>query len=170
MARKRKSRNRNGDLPMGLEQSTGHWIRVLHRLFQQSLQAKLAPHGVKLSHWHCLRYLWEEDGLTQRELSRRVHVKESTTVAVIKEMESADLIKRTRDRVDRRKYAVHLTPKGRRITKKLLPVARTVNEASAADFSPEEVAAYQALTRRLIVNLQGILPTNDEHARTPWVD
>jgi len=120
------------------------------------------PHGIKLSHWHCLRYLWEEDGLTQRELSKRVNVKETTTVAVIKEMESLGLIERVRDPGDQRKYIVSLTTNAKNVTKKLLPVARTVNELGTSDFTKKEIEDYQALTRRVIDNLNKAIPDSVE--------
>lgn len=181
MTIRRATKKNTRDDSLGLEHSTAHWVKVLHRSFQNLLQANLAPHGIKLSHWHCLRYLWEEDGLTQRELSRRVHVQETTTVAVIKEMESEGLIRRTRDRDDRRKYAVYLTPKGQRITKRLLPVAKSVNEAGAGDLTPAQIEAYQTLTRCLVANLQRAMPNDDARAadvatgtsgrgRNRWID
>ncbi|NOY17702.1 MAG: MarR family transcriptional regulator [Gammaproteobacteria bacterium] len=53
-----------------------------------------------------MHYLSEEGGLTQKELSKRVHVKESTIVAVIQEMEDIGLIKRIRTHLDRQKYSL----------------------------------------------------------------
>ncbi|MCC7411097.1 MAG: MarR family transcriptional regulator [Gammaproteobacteria bacterium] len=150
--------SRVDDSPFSLEHSTGHLIKVAHRSFQQSLQAHLAVHGVKLSHWHCLRYLWEEDGLTQRELSKRVYVQESTIVAVIREMESIGLIRRIRSTDDRRKYAVRLTAKAKRITKQLLPVARKVNDLGTATFSRKEIKLFHDMTLRVIANLESSMP------------
>ena len=139
---------------LALAHSTAHWVKAAHRSYQQALQARLEPYGIKLSHWHCLRYLWEEDGLTQRELSRRVDVKESTLVAVIREMETLGLIRRIRDRQDQRKYMVSLTPRARRITRQLLPVAAIVNQLGTAGFTRAEIEQYRTLTRRLIANLE----------------
>lgn len=139
---------------LDLAHSTAHWIKAAHRAFQQALQARLEPYGIKLSHWHCLRYLCEEDGLTQRELSRRVDVKESTLVAVIREMEQLGLVRRVRDRQDQRKYMLSLTPRARRITRQLLPVAGLVNQQGTSGFSHAEIDQYRALTRRLVANLE----------------
>ena len=149
---------------LDLAHSTAHWIKAAHRALQQSLQARLEPFGIKLSHWHCLRYLWEEDGLTQRELSRRGDVKESTLVAVIREMETLGLIRRVRDQHDQRKYMVSLTPRARRITRQLLPVAGTVNRLGTAGFTKAEIELYRALTRRVIANLEA---GADPEAGTP---
>lgn len=154
MVRKRDTAAQQDDEPMDLDHSTGHLIRIAHRLFQQALQVQLVNHGVKLSHWHCLRYLMEEGGLTQKELSKRVHVNESTIVAVIQEMEDIGLIKRIRTPLDRRKYALSLTAKAKRITKKLLPVAREVNKQGTKNMTAEETKLFNTLTQNIIANLK----------------
>lgn len=152
---------------LDLAHSTAHWIKAAHRAFQQALQARLEPYGIKLSHWHCLRYLCEEDGLTQRELSRRVDVKESTLVAVIREMEALGLIRRLRDRKDQRKYMLSLTPRARRITRQLLPVAGQVNQRGTSGFDRSEIELYRALTRRILANLEaGGTDAEADDART----
>ncbi len=153
MVRKRNTSAQQNHEPLDLDQSTGHLIRIAHRLFQQALQARLAEHGVKLSHWHCLRYLMDEDGLTQKELSKRVRVKESTIVAVIQEMEHIGLIKRIRTPLDRRKYALSLTAKAKRITRNLLPIAREVNKKGTKNMTAKETKLFNSMTQNIIDNL-----------------
>ena len=62
----------------------------------------LAEHGVSHGHWSFLRVLWEEDGLSQRELSTRVGMMEPTTVIALRGMEKAGLVRRSRSSADRR--------------------------------------------------------------------
>ena len=154
MTSKGNTATQQKNVQLDLSHSTAHLIRIAHRSFQQSLQSRLAVHGLKLSHWHCLRYLWEEDGLTQKELSRRVHVNESTIVTVIQEMESIGLIKRKRSPVDRRRYSLSLTAKAKRITQKLLPIAREVNEQGTSSMTDEETKQFNILIQNIIDNLQ----------------
>jgi MarR family transcriptional regulator, organic hydroperoxide resistance regulator len=72
------------DLP--LEKSVGYQVRMTHRALQRFLQAKIGPHGVTLGMWYFLRILWQEDGLTQRELSNRIGTREPTTLIAIAAM------------------------------------------------------------------------------------
>ncbi len=153
--------------PLDLDHSTAHLIRMAHRSFQQSLQAQLAVYEIKLSHWHCLRYLFEEEGLTQKELSNRVQVNESTIVAVIQEMEDIGLIKRTRNPLDRRKYALNLTAKARRLTKKLLPFAKEVNRQGTKNISEEEKRQYHMLTQTIIANLKESKTESNQAVENP---
>ena len=43
---------------------------------RRALQVRLAQHNVPLGHWTFLRILWEHDGLTQSELSKKIDLSE----------------------------------------------------------------------------------------------
>jgi MarR family transcriptional regulator for hemolysin len=51
--------------------SIGYLTRIAFRAFSRALETRTAPYGVSSGQWRFLRVLWREDGLTQRELSRR---------------------------------------------------------------------------------------------------
>src|SRR4029079_13282323 len=92
------------DLP--LEKSVGYQVRMTHRALQRYLQAKIGPHGVTLGMWYFLRFLWRQDGLTQRERSDRIGTREPTTLIAIQAMRRLGLVARGRDRTHRRKAIV----------------------------------------------------------------
>lgn len=126
------------DLPF--DESIGYQIRTTHRAMQRFLQFKIAPHGITLGMWYFLRALWHEDGLTQRELSNRAGTMEPTTLSAILIMEKKGLVRRVRNRDDRRKWHIHLTPKGRALKSKLLPLAREVVDTAVQNLARGEVA------------------------------
>jgi MarR family transcriptional regulator, organic hydroperoxide resistance regulator len=128
------------DLPFA--ESIGYQIRATHRSLQRLLQIKIEPHGVTLGMWYFLRALWHEDGLNQRELSRRVGTMEPTTMSAILNMEKKGLVHRVQNSRDRRKWHVHLTPRGRALKAKLIPLARQVVDS-----------AVQGLSRRAVRQL-----------------
>jgi DNA-binding MarR family transcriptional regulator len=125
------------DLPF--DESIGYQIRTTHRAMQRLLQFKIAPHGITLGMWYFLRALWHEDGLTQRELSNRAGTMEPTTLSAIMIMEKKGLVRRVRNRDDRRKWHIHLTPKGRALKSKLLPLAREVVDTAVQNLGRGEV-------------------------------
>ncbi|HET7678693.1 MAG TPA: MarR family winged helix-turn-helix transcriptional regulator [Xanthobacteraceae bacterium] len=143
------------DLP--LERSVGYQVRMTHRALQRYLQIKIKPHGVTLGTWYFLRALWHEDGLTQRELSRRTGTREPTTMTAILAMEANGLVRRVRNDVDRRKQNVFLTAKGRRLKSKLLPLAREVVNTAAAGLSEREVALFLGFLSAVQRNLQPVV-------------
>ena len=86
--------------------------------------------------WYFLRALWEEDGLTQSELSRRVGTMEPTTLTAIQTMQRNGLVKRIRNKQDRRKLSICLTPKANALKMQLLPIARDVVEQATGGLAP----------------------------------
>src|SRR6476661_4806271 len=119
MATRRKTNGGNGaersDIDFSLGGSLGYLVRDANRAFQRLLEKRISPHGVTRGQWYFLRVLWEEDGLSQRELSVRVGLMEPTTVIALRGMEKAGLIRRVRGVDDKRVTRVHLTPKARRL-------------------------------------------------------
>jgi DNA-binding MarR family transcriptional regulator len=136
--RKRGAGAPEADLPF--DESIGYQIRTTHRAMQRFLQFKIAPHGITLGMWYFLRALWHEDGLTQRELSNRAGTMEPTTLSAIVIMEKKGLVRRVRNRDDRRKWHIHLTPKGGALKSKLLPLAREVVDTAVQNLARSEVA------------------------------
>lgn len=134
------------------EESVGYQIRVTHRLFQRNLQQVIEPYGVTLGMWYFIRALWSQDGLTQKELSIIVGTMEPTTLAAIKTMVQAGLVKRVRNKEDGRKINVYLTERGKKLKEKLLPFARMITETSFDGFSPRE--------REILLDLIGLLQAN----------
>ena len=158
----------NGEIEYPLAASVGAAIRITHRAFAQDLQAYLVRHHVTVGMWFFLRTLWEEDGLTQRELSRRVGTMESTTVQQLRKMELQGLIERRRSTIDRRKVHVHLTGAARGLRAQLLPYAEEVNRAALAGLTPHEVAALKQTLTRIRANLQARQVAR-ENAPTPVI-
>ena len=82
--------------------SIGYLTRVAFRAFSRALENRTAPHGVSSGQWRFLRVLWREEGLTQRELSRRVGMQEPTTVIALKSLERSGFVERRKSSEDRR--------------------------------------------------------------------
>jgi DNA-binding MarR family transcriptional regulator len=107
--------------------------------FAKYLRSRLRPHKVTPGQWIFLRALWREEGLSQRELSRRVHTTEPTTVSALRLLERNGLIRRVRNTNDRRTINIFLTPKGRALEDTLLPSVLELNRVATEGLSREEV-------------------------------
>jgi DNA-binding MarR family transcriptional regulator len=119
----------------------------------RSLSRRLAGHGVSFGHWTFLRILWEREGLTQRELSEEAGVMEPSTFAAIKAMEELGYVKRRRLAGNRKNVYVHLTPKGRALKRKLVPLAEAVNEIGLRGLSARERETVRQALLAIIDNL-----------------
>ena len=151
-----KTGRRRRARPLPFDASLGYQVRELNRAIQRDLQLRIAPHGATLGAWYFLRVLWEQDGLSQRELSARVGMMEPTTVIALRSMEKAGLIRRVRSTDDRRVTRVHLTSKARRLRERLLQISQGVNDQGAEGINPAEVAQFRRLIARMTANLDRV--------------
>jgi DNA-binding MarR family transcriptional regulator len=151
-----------GEVDFPFSESIGYQVRATHRALQRLLQYKIEPHGITLGMWYFLRALWHQDGLTQRELSNRVGTMEPTTLSAILNMEKKGLVRRARDRDDRRKWHIHLTSKGRAFKGKLIPLAREVVATAVQGLSPGEVTQLLKGLAEVQKNLHATLAQLDE--------
>ena len=117
------------------------------------MQARLAEHAVPFGHWTFLRILWEHDGLMQSELSSEAGVMEPTTFTALKAMEKLGYIERRQAPGNRKNVYVFLTPKGRALKRKLVPIAEDVNRVAVAGLSRDAVARTRAHLLTIIENL-----------------
>jgi DNA-binding MarR family transcriptional regulator len=130
-----------------------HLIRDTERAFRRSLQIRLAAHDVPFGHWSFLRILWDCDGLTQKELSERAGVMEPTTFSALKSMEANGYVERRKLPTNRKNVYVHLTPKGRALKRKLVPLAEETNSISTRHISPDDVTTTRKVLLTMIENL-----------------
>ena len=100
--------------------------------------------------------LWEEDGLSQRELSVRVGMMEPTTVIALRGMEKAGLVRRARSAEDRRVTRVFLRPKAQRLRDRLLQLSQGVNDQGAEGIDAAELADFRRVIARMTENLDRI--------------
>jgi MarR family transcriptional regulator, organic hydroperoxide resistance regulator len=130
-----------------------HIIREAARALVRALTARLAEHGVSFGHWAFLRVLWQRDGLTQRELSEMAGVMEPTTFAALKAMEEAGHIERRQAPGNRKNVYVYLTPQGRALKKKLVPLAEDVNKVATRGVKADELATTRRVLLAMLDNL-----------------
>jgi len=135
------------------EDRLAHLIKDAARALVRSLSVRLAEHTVSFGHWSFLRILWEGYGLTQRELSEQAGVMEPTTFTALKAMERLGLVERRQVGTDRKKVYVFLTPLGRGLRDKLVPIAEDVNRIAVSGVPPEHIAVTRAVLLAIIENM-----------------
>lgn len=116
---------------------------AMNRLYKPLLD----PFGLTYPQYLVLVALHSQDGSKVSELGERLLLESNTLTPLIKRMESAGLVTRSRDKVDERVVRVALTPKGREVvTEALTCVPAKVLEATG--MSQEELGAMnRSLTK-----------------------
>ena len=130
-----------------------HLVKDATRALVRALQVRLARHGVPFGQWAFLRILWECDGLTQRALSREAGVMEPTTHAALAVMEREGYVVRRHPPGNRRDMQVFLTPRGRALERKLVPLALEVNAIAVRGVARTDVTATRRALLAILANL-----------------
>jgi MarR family transcriptional regulator, organic hydroperoxide resistance regulator len=130
-----------------------HLVKDATRALVRALQMRLAAHAVPFGHWTFLRILWETDGLTQRELSEQAGVMEPTTFSALKAMEQRGYVVRRQIAGNKKNVYVHLTPKGRLLKRRLVPLAEAVNNIAVRGVTASDIAATRQTLLAIIENL-----------------
>ena len=118
--------------------SLGYQIAHLNRLYDRRLQDALHDLGVAPGQFAPLVMLFEQDGLTQAELCRRINVEQPTMANTLDRMERDDLIKRKPDPKDKRRSTIHLTPRASAMRASVMDRARKVASLAVQALSPNE--------------------------------
>ncbi len=83
--------------------------------------------------------LWERDQLRVSDLGTRLFLDSATLTPLLKRLEAAGLISRTRSRDDERSVIVVLTDAGRALRERARPIPGQVNRASCLTAQQSEV-------------------------------
>ena len=143
----------NGDAPeVPIPLGVSHHLRRAHNALRAQITQNLERYDISMKHFHFLKALQFEDGITQIELSRRVGVERATVTVVVEELERLGYIRRTRNKVDRRKMHVFLTPKGRRTRTALAETIATAQDVALTGISAEEYALFKMLLDKIVLN------------------
>jgi DNA-binding MarR family transcriptional regulator len=140
-----------------------HLVKHAARGLARALQMRLTEHAVSYGHWTFLRILWESEGLTQRQLSDQAGVMEPTTFSALNAMEIRGYVTRRPSPKSRKEVHVYLTPKGRALRSKLVPLAEEVNEVALRGVAAADIAA----TRRTLLALVANLAADEEASSAP---
>src|ERR1700730_7996226 len=140
-----------------------HLVKDAARAMVRALQMRLAEHSVTFGHWTFLRILWETDGLTQKELSVQAGVMEPTTFAAVKAMEALGYVARKQMPSSRKNVYVFLTPAGRALKEKLVPLAEEVNRIAVRGVGAADIAVTRQTLLAMIENIA--LDEADAHKR-----
>ena len=145
-----------------------HLVRDTRRGLVRALRQRLSEHSIASGHWTFLRILWLKDGQTQRELSDLAGVMEPTTFAALRDMERLGYIARQRRPENKKNIYVFLTPEGRALESKLVPIAEAINDRALRGVSAEDIATTRRTMLAMIQNLaDGEAEAADATRRAP---
>ena len=87
--------------------------------------------GLTYPQYLVMLVLWERDGVPVKDIGERLFLDSGTLTPLLKRLEAAELIKRTRNAEDERQVLIALTPKGDSLREKARSVPQSILAASA---------------------------------------
>lgn len=132
------------------ENSAGYLANHMARLFARGLQDRIAPLGIVTGQFPILLELWEQDGITQRELLAKLDIEQATLANTLTRMERDGLIKRTKHPSDARAQQIWLTTEARSVRDAAYAAARAQNERALSGLSSDERDQFLDYMRRVV--------------------
>ncbi len=84
--------------------------------------------GITAEQWAIIRHLWEEEGLSQREIGEKASKDKPNITRMLDALQKKRLIFRQPDPRDRRKFCVYLTKEGKQLHERLFPLAKSLRQ------------------------------------------
>jgi DNA-binding MarR family transcriptional regulator len=122
----------------------------------QAFSEEMRGLGTTLQAWRVLAALRDRDNQRVSELSDHTSIEISTLSRVLDGMQKQGLIARRRADDDGRVVTLHVTPAGRRLTDRIIPIAERYERIAIAGLSPSETATLKRLLRRLYANMNAL--------------
>ncbi|PSW21933.1 MarR family transcriptional regulator [Photobacterium sanctipauli] len=135
------------------QSSFGWMINVVANRAAKVFDTELKKHGLTIALWPTLMCLWEEEGVTQTEISQKSKVENSTTTRTLDKLEKMGLVERQADPNSRRSFRIYLTEKGRDLEQALLPIPIAINKEMLSSLEENEQQEMIRLLQKMVASI-----------------
>jgi DNA-binding MarR family transcriptional regulator len=129
------ARKQTADLMLRLDNQVCFAIYSTAHAFNRIYKPLLDRLGLTYPQYLVMLVLWERDNVAVKEIGERLYLDSGTLTPLLKRLEAADLVKRTRSTEDERQVLIALTAKGRTLQEKARTVPQSILAASACSVS-----------------------------------
>jgi len=131
-----------------LENASKHFRKYKNRIFKQE--------GIDITsdQWILLKNIHESEGINQTELAIRCDKEPAAVTRTLDILERKEWVVRTPHPNSRRVYNLFTTPEGRKVIKKILPIALTMRKQARLNITESEIQVLNDLLDRISSNLK----------------
>src|SRR6266481_3234012 len=133
--RLRMARKHATDLPLLLGNQLCFAIYSAAHAFNRVYKPLLDRLGLTYPQYLVMLVLWERDGVPVKDIGERLFLDSGTLTPLLKRLEAAQLIKRTRNPADERQVLIALTAQGQALKEKARTVPQSILAASACSIA-----------------------------------
>ena len=128
----------------------------------QTFSRDLSKFGLVLSDWRILIALWQNEPQSLNAVAEITVSDLSTMSRQVRALEKAGFIARERSTDDGRALNLVLTPKGKKTTAQIIPIAKLHERAATQGINAEELETVRRCVSRIYENLVLFDKRNDE--------
>jgi DNA-binding MarR family transcriptional regulator len=136
-----------------LDDSIGFLVNYTGRKISQLLTTYFEPYHITPEQWTVLNRLYEQEGITQKDLAQKVGKDQTNVTRILDQLERKALIKRTRNEKDRRSFLAYVTKKGKTLIETLLPIEEEVLTIALENISEEQISLLKQILAKITENI-----------------
>ena len=129
--------------------------RVGFALVESFTADALTPHGLSIAMWRVLAALSNRGEQRQIDLVDMTSIDASTMSRLVTRLVRMGLVTRSRSATSNREVVVELSPKGRVLVQRLIPIAKKLEQTASAGLPPKDLAVAKRALGRMYDNLAG---------------
>jgi DNA-binding MarR family transcriptional regulator len=134
-----------------VNESLGYLLGMSAKKVMSRFQQLMQENGLDFGHsgWIVLSRLWEEDGLSQQEISKRSGVAKPNISNYTDSLEKSNYLVRITDPNDSRNYKLYLTQKAKDLKNRCQQLAQQSNEEAMSSLDESEKQQLIRLLRKV---------------------
>jgi DNA-binding MarR family transcriptional regulator len=135
--------------------SLGYLLYRTALALKAALQRCFKENGYEITgeQWAIIRHLWEEDGLSQREIAEKTYKDKPNITRMLDALENKRLIFRQPDPRDRRKYCIYLTKEGRHLHERLSPLVQNLRQRFTQNLPQHDIEVLKDTLNKIYQNI-----------------
>ncbi|WP_313614035.1 MarR family winged helix-turn-helix transcriptional regulator [Agrobacterium sp.] len=137
-------------------ESAAYLTAQLAKAFSRALHKKASALGFSPGQFPVLLELWNEDGITQRQLLDRLDIEQATLANTLVRMQRDGLIDRKPHPTDKRAQIIELTTHGRSLETQAIAAAQDADELAFSGFRRFERELLLEYVQRALKNTSAI--------------
>jgi DNA-binding MarR family transcriptional regulator len=134
-----------------IEKSIGFLLSKCYLRAGAVLREEIEKYDLTPPQFALLAFLWQQDGLTQVELSEKCQIDRSTVGGLIDRLERNGLLERRQHPQDRRAYRIYLTEQGKAMESPLTACAERSLQRITSGLNKDEIKEL----RRMLEIIRG---------------
>ena len=140
-----------------MKSNSGFYISRIKQVNTRLLNKFLAQKNITAfngEQGRILHVLWENDGISNRELSKKSGLAMSSLTTMLERMEEKKLLERKADENDKRKILIFLTDYAKSLKSEYDEISDKMTEISFEGISVEERLVFEATLEKVLYNFE----------------